>query len=381
VLFRSVSKPDGRPLPGADAEIGFAAGYVTDATGTFRPGWPVFVFPSVSSQGGMNQPMVTNLDGVFGDEIVVTTEYGTVYFFNGDGTYKTVLLALNRSLTSAVGFRNQAGGWQVVVADDLGELRTWSWNAAVNAEPELEAEIFLGHQSPLTPAAGQLTAGGGESVVVAFADGWLGVLDENLILQPGWPKELGTALEVAPVLCDLNDDGLHDIILPVRDDVSGQLVMRVFDGAGVALPGDGLVIPAPRGGGWLNISEAAVVGRYGNDQLKVSVVGLADNGLTGDEAEWSLGVGSLSMMGETSVVDWRGMHIAATTNQGELNLKDILLPTPLSWNQFGDGATELGAFVHLSWFELICINWIVHMYNFFFIYIEFLLQCSDFLSS
>lgn len=326
---------------------------VMDLAGVFRPSWPVFVFPPVSSRGGFTQPMVANLDGVVGDEIVVSTEYGIVYFFNSDGTYKSVTLAFNRKLTSVVGFRNAAGGWRVLVVDDLGVARTWSWNAAVNAEPELEAEVSLGHLAPLSPAVGQLTSSGGESLVIAFADGWLGVFDENLNLRPGWPQQLGSSLEVAPVLCDFDGDGLHEIIVPVLDDQNGLLVMRVFDGAGNATSSDGAVVPAPRGGSWLHISEATVAGRYGDGQLYVAVVGLADNGLSGDAAVWSMGAGRLYASGQVEVVDWQGVHIAATTNQGELNLKELLLPTPLAWDQFGDGATELGTMFHLSWFELL----------------------------
>ncbi|MFT5315067.1 MAG: hypothetical protein ACI9UK_000898, partial [Candidatus Krumholzibacteriia bacterium] len=274
---------------------------VTDLTGTFRPGWPVFLFPPPSSQGGLTQPMLANLDGVAGDEIVVTSEYGSVYFFKGDASYKSVTLALNRPLTSAVGFRNSVGGWRVLVADETGVARTWSWNAAVDADPELESEVALGHSAPLAPAAGQLTADNGESLVLAFADGWVAVLDENLNMRAGWPQELGPSLEVGPVLCDFDGDGLHDIIIPVRNDVTGQLVMRVFDGAGNPLPGDGEVIPAPRGGGWLRISEAAVSGQYGAGQLNVAVLGLADNGLTNDQAEWSLGMGRIFRSGSVAV--------------------------------------------------------------------------------
>ncbi len=326
---------------------------VTDVSGTFRPGWPVFVFPNGSSQGGLTLPMVQNMDGVTGDEIVVASDFGSVYFFKGDGSLDTVDLAFNRSLTAPVGFRNAVGGWRVLVVDKLGWLRSWSWNAAVNAPPELDQEVFVDHVSPLPPAAGQLTNIGGESVVVAFADGWVGVFDENLALRTGWPKDLGTPLEVGPVLCDLNGDDLHEIVLPVRDEATGQLQMRVFDGAGNAMPGDGAVVPSPGGGPWLNLSEAVVSGRYGTGQLNVAVAGLAANGLGGDQAAWSLGLGRLFAGGATGVSGLQGFAVGATTDQGELQLDNLLLPAPLAWNQSGGFGTETAVLFHATWQEVL----------------------------
>jgi len=129
---------------------------VLDLTGGFRAGWPVFVFPGGGAQGGLSQPMIANLDGVPGDEIVVASGFGSLYFFEGTGAVQTVDLAFNRALSTPVGFQTAAGGWRVLVVDDLGWARTWSWNAAVGSPPELMHEVFLGHNQPLDPAASLL---------------------------------------------------------------------------------------------------------------------------------------------------------------------------------------------------------------------------------
>jgi len=326
---------------------------VLDLDGNFRPGWPVFVFPNSSSQGGLTQPMVANLDGVQGDEFVVASDFGTVYFFTGNGSYKTVNLELNRWLAAPVGFQNAVGGWRVLVVDKLGWARTWSWNAAVNADPELESEVFLNHDLPLSPAAGRLTAEGGESLVVTFVDGWIGVLDEALTLRSGWPLDLGMTLEVAPVLCDLDSDGLHEIVLPVRDTVSGQLIMRVFDGSGAPLPFDGAVVPAPAGGHWLQISEAVVSGAYGTGGLNIAVAGLTDNGLSGDDVVWSLALGRQMAGGSTAVTDLAGFTLRATADEGELRLTNLLLPTPLAWDQSGGFGTETATLFHFQWDDVL----------------------------
>jgi len=324
---------------------------VLGPTGEYRPGWPVFVFPASASQGGLTQPMAVNLDGVPGDEIVVASDFGSVYFFTGSGMVKTVDLELNRALTRPVGLKNAVGGWRVLVVDKLGWVRSWSWNAAVDADPELESEIFLGHELPLAPAVGQLTADTGESAVVAFADGWLGVLDENLDLRGGWPRDLGGLLETAPVLCDLDRDGLHEIVVPVRDENSGRLTMRVFDGAGNPLAADGQIVPAPQGGSWLAISQAAVSGWYGAGDVSVTVAGLADNGLAGDRAAWCLGVGRLQITGTTDAVAIPGFSVRGSTAEGVLQLDKLLLPSPLAWNWTGSPGTEVTVLFHIRWDE------------------------------
>jgi len=326
---------------------------VLNLAGEFRPGWPVFVFPGGSAQGGLTQPMSVNLDGVPGDEIVVASDFGLVYFFDGWGITKSVALAFNRPLTAPVGFQNAVGGWRVLVVDKLGWVRTWSWNAAVGTDPELENELFLDHKSPLLPAAGRLTNGGGESVVIAFADGWVVVLDEHLALRSGWPRDLATPLAVAPVLCDLDGDNLHEVVLPVLDEASGQLVMRVFDGAGNSLVHDGSVVPAPDGGRWLGISEAAVSGWYDTGGLNVAVAGVADNGLTGSAAAWSMGLGRLFADGTTSATALPGFTVSASTAEGLLRLENLLLPTPLAWNQSGGFSTEVATLFHVAWNEIL----------------------------
>jgi len=83
-------------------DLGARSLNVLDLAGEFRPGWPVFVFPHSSSQGGLTQPLVWDMDGIPGDEIVVASNFGSVYFFAGSGAHQEVALTLNRSLTTPV---------------------------------------------------------------------------------------------------------------------------------------------------------------------------------------------------------------------------------------------------------------------------------------
>ncbi|MCB1185086.1 S8 family peptidase, partial [bacterium] len=326
---------------------------VTDTSGQYRPGWPVFVFPGVSAQGGLTQPMVMDMDGIAGDEIVVAADFGSVYFFDGTGAVKTVDLAFNRRLTQPVGFRTALGGRRVLVVDREGIARTWSWNASVGAAPEPDATATLGHQVPLAPAAGRLGPGTEESLVIAFADGWLGAFDDQLALRPGWPRDLGGTLEAPPLLVDLDEDGQHEVVQPVRDGASGQLVMRVFRGDGTPAAYDGVVVPAPRGGGWLQLGYPVVAGRYDTGELNVALVGLADNGLAGAAARWSLGIGRLYAGGAAAATDLKAWEAAASTAEGVLDLQGAILGTPVVSPPPGAYGTDLAAPFHVQWSEIL----------------------------
>ena len=316
------------------------------AAGEFQPGWPVFVFPQSSSQGGLTQPLVWDMDGLPGDEIVVASDYGSVYFFAGDGSFTTVDLVLNRALTAPVGIRS-GGKNLAAVVDKLGGVRAWSHG------PVLETSTELGHSLPRRPAVGRFGPGDDESLVVAFADGHLTVLDGALAPLPGWPREIGAAVGDDPVLCDLDDDGFHEIIVPVLDQALGRLAMRVFRADGQPGPGDNQILPAPGGGSWLAHAGAVVAGGYASDDLRVVVTGIGDNGLSGDMAAWSLGHGSLQAAGGVSGLTLAGLDIRATTTQGNLVPDVIQLPNPVAWNFLDGGGTEVSTLLSLQWNEIL----------------------------
>ena len=318
-----------------------------DTNGDFRPGWPVFVFPHSSSQGGLSQPLVWDMDGIGGDEIVVASDFGSVYFFAASGAIQEVTLTLNRNLTTPVGILATDGSRRVAVVDKLGTVRSWSHG------PVLEAQADLGHSLPFARAAGVLVPGAGESLVVAFADGHVTALDDDFNALPGWPRDLGVALESAPVLCDLDDDGFHEIILPTLDSVTGRLSMRVLNAAGQPASGDDVMVPAPEGGSWLALSPAVVAGGYQTGDLRVVLTGLADNGQFGDQDEWVLGSGSLTAGGVTGSATLPGFRVKASTSQGILTLTHILLPTPLAWNFEGGSGADVNSLASVNWSEIL----------------------------
>lgn len=315
--------------------------------GTHRANWPVFVFPNVSAEGGLNLPLVWDLDGNAGDEIVVSSEFGSVYFFAPAGTYQAVNLALNRWLTPPVGYVTAGGQRRVLVVDAIGNAYAW------RAGPVQELAVPLGRQGPLAPAVGVLGPGPAECIVIAFADGTVTALDGQLAALSGWPRNLGAAPAGPPVLVDLDRDGLHEVVVPTLQHNPAVVVFRVLDGDGRPGPGDITQVPGPTGGAWQAVSWPAVGGRPDSGELHVGLFGLLENGQTGAAAVWNLGEARLGLdgLGVSRVVP--GLHVRGTTGQGELVRDALRLAPPLAWNHRGGWGTDLAPLVHLDWQELL----------------------------
>lgn len=314
--------------------------------GSALPGWPVYIFPPVSSQGGLSLPLVWDLDGAPGDEIVCASDYGAMVFFNATGGRTVLSYAFNVPLTAPVGLVGSIER-RVASVDAAGTARVWAAGAA------LRGERALGHAAPLAPAAGSLAAGADESLVVAFADGHVRVLDQDLADRAGRPRSLGVPLENPPVLVDLDGDGSREIVLVTRDVGTGLVTLRVLAPDGEPGPGDATVLAAPEGGAWLAVGPPAVTGRYGTGELAVTVLGLATNGQAGARARWHLARGELRADGGAWSEVVPGLEIQATTDEGQLVLDDRLLPAPVAWNILGGTGTEAAALVSVGWTEVL----------------------------
>jgi len=319
---------------------------VLDSDGNVRPGWPVYLFPPVSADGGLNEPLVWDLDGQAGDEIVFTSGYGAAYFFAPDGTRTTLSFAFNVPLSTPVGLAGPTER-RVASVDATGLARIWAAGGA------LRQQRILGHVAPLAPAAGALAPGGDESLVVAFADGHVYALDEDLADRPGWPRDTGAALTGAPILVDLDGDGGLEVVLSARDAATGLLTMHVLGADGLPAAGDGTLLATPGGGPWVAVGPSVVTGRYGTGELGVTVLGLAANGAVGAGAAWGLARGVMRADGTSWAETWPGLDIRATTAEGQLRLDSSRLTAPLAWDILGGTGTEPAVLAGFHWTEVI----------------------------
>lgn len=320
---------------------------VLDSFGNARPNWPIFLFPHPSSQGGLTQPLVWNFDGILGDEIVVASKYGSLYFFTGDGLFQEVALEFNLGLTAPVGLVNAAGKPVVATVDRNGRVFAYSLG------PVLEWMEDLPFDVPMQPAVGQLTGSPLEELVVSFANGNVVALDGAGNLLPGWPVNLGTTLASPPVLCDLDNDGFHEIVQPVWSGTTGSLGMRVLRGDGSPGPGDGASIPPSGGGRWKVLSAPAVAGRQATGDLRIVMSGLAENGQTGAQARWSMDQALLYADGTPATLPLPGFALRGISDLGNLELDMGLISTPICWNSLGGSGPDPHTLVHLRWQDVL----------------------------
>ncbi len=321
---------------------------VLDDWGTGIPGWPVFVFPHPSSIGGLSQPLLWDLDGSEGDEIVVASDFGSLYFFNRIGAYDEIELPFNLPLTAPVGIETGGGTRQIAVVDDLGLLRFYSWG------PILQNSRALNHHDPVQPAAGKLISTEPERLVVAFRDGTLSVLDFTGQDRPGWPLDLAAELTLPPVLADTNGDGHREILLPVHDSSTGLLRIRIFNADGTVASGDGTLLPSPQGGKWLQLAWPLMAGRVSTGDLRLEIMGLVDNGLVGLNGRWNLArTGWLATTNQSFSAIMPGFEVATTTTQGFLQLDKAIWTPPLAWN-FQDGSgSDVAILAGFRWQEIL----------------------------
>jgi hypothetical protein len=320
--------------------------HALDAEGQERPGWPLFLFLSSSLSGSLSAPLVWDLDGVSGDEIVIASDFGKMFFVSPEGTAVARDVAPpNVALTAPVGVENAAGQRHVVVFDVNGNLyRLASDGSVVDERP-------VGTAVPLPPAVGQLSPAAGEEMAVVFTDGNLYGLDAAGLVLPGWPQEFGPGMPRAPVLVDFDGDGLHVIVVPLHDESSGMVVYRVFRGDGTVAAQDGAVAQAPDGGRWIGLSDPAVAGSHTAGSLRIVSSGIVTHGSFGDEVYWTMATPQLHAAGSVQVVDLPGFRVHVTTPAGSLHVRWDRLLAPLAWDQRPAGGTEVDCFVSLGWEE------------------------------
>jgi hypothetical protein len=321
--------------------------HALDSAGQTRPGWPAYIFLPAALQGPLTAPLVWDLDGMPGAEVIAASAFGRLYLVSGGGiVQERVIVAAGVPLTAPVGLVDPTGLRRLVVIDGTGRYHLLS------ADGSSLGSVPLGSGLPLAPAVGQLTADLGEEVLVGFPSGNLYGLSWQGAVLPGWPVVTAAAAYGAPVLVDFDGDGLHEVVMPYQPQLQGsELVFRVLHGDGQPALGDGALAVAPNLGRWLTISDPAVAGPQLGGGLRVVLSGLVAQPTAGQTQAWSLAWIALHADGLVEVQASTGLRVPVLTPSGQLQLLWKCLAPPLCWDYQSGGGTEAEFQLALGWQE------------------------------
>jgi hypothetical protein len=321
--------------------------HALDTLGRPRPGWPVSFFVTSGGTKSLTAPLVWDLDGTPGDEVVVASNFGKLFRLSGSGGLAEWDLAdaQGQVLTAPVGLLDAGGRARVAVVSSAGRLYR------LDTTGTLLGATDLGGTGPAAPAVGRIESAAGEELVVALGSGLVTVVDAAGTVPTGWPVALAAGTVRAPVLVDWDGDGLHEIVVPSLSMDGSQLAFRILGAGGAPDTGDGAVAVPPGGGRWLALSDPGfLTGPEGVDP-RIVISGLADNGAGGEERRWFLASVVLAAGGVVSVEPLEGFGVRATVAASTLNLEWTGLPAPLS-HDFRSGADcESEFLVGLGWEE------------------------------
>ena len=319
--------------------------HALDPRGQQLPGWPIVLFLPGSLQGPLSAPLVWNLDGLPGDEIVAGSSFGRVYFVTSSGSVlERAVAATNIKLTAPVAFDDGTGQQLVAVLSSQGSCYRFSGDGT------LLGDVPVGESQPLAPAVGQLSLAGGEEMAIACSDGSLHALAASGSGLAGWPLSLGPGSSRAPVLVDFDADGLHEVVVARLSADGTEIVFRVFNGSAAPATADGAVAPAPSTGKWLALSNPGVSGSD-SDAPEVVVTALGDNGASGDESAWVFAVVRLDGNGSVLVQAVSEFRPRVATTLGRLQLLWSQMPAPLAWDFHLGGRVEPEVYLALGWEE------------------------------
>ncbi|MFH1842826.1 MAG: S8 family serine peptidase [bacterium] len=313
--------------------------------GSPQPGWPIFLFLPGSLLGALSAPLAWDLDDSPGDEVVVASDFGKIYFIQDSDTVEEVTVATSDvALSAPFGFVTGSGIKRIgVVGNYQGTLYRFT------TAGELLGSVSLGAGEPLAPAVGEIRPALGEEIVIALSDGSVQVLGANGEVAPNWPVDIGPGRIKSPVLVDSDQDGRHEVVVPVVSESGNEIVFRVFNGDASSTPLDGASGSAPSGGEWLSVSDPTVAGS--GDDLCVAVTGLVSNGGSGRTAVWNLMVAKLVANGTVQVEPLPGFEVRGVTNTGRLRLRWQQLPPPAAWDFHLTSGLENEYYCAVGWEE------------------------------
>ncbi len=255
--------------------------YGWDTTGALLPGFPVAVGGTVDEGNAfvlLPAPVVADVDGVAGLEIVTVSNTGDVHVLDTAGAALTgwpVALGETVLASPAVADLDAQAGLEIVVADDGGDV------TMLGADGTLIRTMTRVLGGPSSPAIGDLDNDADLEIVVGSLDGKVYAWHHDGTTVSGWPFVTGSAVQSSPAVTDFDGDG------------SAEVVFGSFDMSVYALDGGANAIQTSAGGNFpvslraLIFSSPAIADLDG-DGLPSIVVGANDQRMYALEANGSV---------------------------------------------------------------------------------------------
>ena len=186
--------------------------YVIDSSGANYPNFPITLPNFMYSGVGV---AVADIDGDDAKEIIVGCSDGNIYCINtsADTVWTAETSGAIRSAPTIVKFEED---YKIVAGSSTGKLYIISSDGVVEDEITLSGEI---RTSPVVVNfdSSPLKGFNDLEIVVGTMTGKLYVVDWAGNILSGFPYNTGTAIESTPIIADINDDGLFDIIFGCND--------------------------------------------------------------------------------------------------------------------------------------------------------------------
>lgn len=185
--------------------------YVIDSSGATYPNFPITLPSAMYTGVGV---AVADIDGDNAKEIIVGCSDGNVYCINtnADTIWTAETSGAIRAALTIVKFQED---YKIVVGSSTGKLSIISSDGVIEDEITLSGEI---RTSPVVVNFDNNALGFDDlEIVVGTMTGKLYVVDWAGNILSGFPYDTGTAIESTPIIADINDDGLFDIIFGCND--------------------------------------------------------------------------------------------------------------------------------------------------------------------
>jgi hypothetical protein len=199
--------------------------YAWRPNGTSVPGFPVAVWNGVSASVA-----VGSLDGPGGLLSIVVPTTSKLYAINANGTTRSgfpITLALSgtsKTPSPALADMDGDGSLDIVQAGTNGGLYVFKGNGAIANTPSLvpwnnvRYSTKTSQASESSPVVADINGDGHPDILMGDENGQLTAFSgADASVLPGFPIQLGAEVRGTPAVCDLDGDGMTEIVVACWD--------------------------------------------------------------------------------------------------------------------------------------------------------------------